>query len=63
MRKALIAALAVSFFTGCSSIPMAQAPQDNVDKQYMAAIEQAAKRYGTQVVWVNLPQKRPTSTQ
>ena len=63
MRKALIAGLAVSFFTGCSSIPMAQAPQDNVDHQYMATIEQAAKRYGTQVVWVNLPQKRLTSTQ
>lgn len=31
MRKALIAALAVSFMAGCSSIQMAQAPQDNVD--------------------------------
>ncbi len=63
MRKALIAALAVSFIAGCSTIPMAQAPQDNVDHRYIAAIEQAAKRYGTQVVWVNLPQKRATVTQ
>lgn len=63
MRKALIAALAVSFIAGCSSIPMAQAPQDTVDHQYMAAVEQAAKRYGTYVVWVNLPQKRATTTQ
>ena len=61
MRKALIAALAVSFIAGCSSIPMSQAPQDNVDHQYVAAVEQAAKRYGTQVVWVNLPQKRATT--
>ena len=63
MRKALIAALAVSFMAGCSSIQMAQAPQDNVDYRYITAVEQAAKRYGTEVVWVNLPQKRPTATQ
>jgi len=63
MKKALGAALAVSLVAGCSSIPVAQAPQDTVDRQYMSAVEQAAKRYGTLVVWVNLPQKRPTSTQ
>ena len=63
MRKALIAALAVSFIAGCSSVSMTQAPQDTVDHQYMAAVEHAAKRYGTQVVWVNLPQKRATVPQ
>ena len=63
MRKALIAALAVSFIAGCSSIPMAQAPQDNVDYQYVAAIEHAARWYGTEVIWFNLPQKRATVTQ
>ncbi len=63
MKKALGAALALSLVAGCSSIPVAQAPEDTVDHQYMSAVEQAAKRYGTLVVWVNLPQKRPTSTQ
>ena len=63
MRKALIAALAVSFIPGCSSVSMTQAPQDTVDHQYIAAVEHAAKRYGTQVVWVNLPQKRATLPQ
>ena len=63
MRKALIAALAVVGVAGCSSMQVAQTPQDNVDHQYMAAVEQAAKRYGTYVVWVNLPQKRETATQ
>lgn len=63
MRKALTAALAVSFIAGCSSVQMAQAPQDNVDYRYITAVEQAAKRYGTEVVWLNLPQKRPTATQ
>lgn len=63
MKKALGAALALSLIAGCSTMPVAQTPQDGVDHQYMAAVEQAAKRYGTYVVWVNLPQKRPTSTQ
>lgn len=63
MRKVLIAALAVSFFAGCSSVPMAPASDDNVDYYYVTVVEQAAKRYGTYVVWVNLPQKRTTSTQ
>jgi uncharacterized protein YceK len=63
MRKALIAALAVSFMAGCSSVQMAQAPEDNADYWYITAVEHAAKRYGTEVVWINLPQKRATSTQ
>ena len=63
MRKALIAALAVSFMAGCSSVQMTQAPEDNVDYLYVTVVENASKRYGTQLLWVNLPQKRPTSTQ
>ena len=63
MRKALIATLAVSFMAGCSSVQMAQAPDDNVDYRYVTVVENASKRYGTYVVWVNLPQKRPTATQ
>ncbi|MEP6609630.1 MAG: hypothetical protein ABJA83_13250 [Burkholderiaceae bacterium] len=63
MRKALIASLAVVLFAGCSSMQVSQPPEDTVDHQYVAAVEQAAKRYGTYVVWVNLPQKRATATQ
>lgn len=63
MRKALIAALAVSFIAGCSSITTAQAPVDNTDYLYITAVERAAKRYGTEVVWLNLPQKREASVQ
>lgn len=63
MRKALIAAVAVSFTAGCSSVQMAQAPEDNVDYVYITVVEQAAKRYGTEVVWVNLPLKRSVATQ
>ena len=63
MRKALIAALAVSFMAGCSSVQMAQAPEDNVDYLYITAVEIAAKRYGTEVVWMNLPLKRQIVTQ
>lgn len=64
MRKALIAALAVSFIAGCSSIPTAQAPvADNTDYHYVTIVERAAKQYGTYVVWLNVPQKREASTQ
>ena len=68
MRKALTAALAVSFMAGCSSIPESQAPAaqnpvDNTDYQYVTIVERAAKQYGTYVVWVNVPQKRSTATQ
>ena len=64
MRKALIAALAVSFIAGCSSIPTAQAPVvDNTDYLYVTIVERASKQYGTHVVWINIPQKREASVQ
>ena len=63
MRKAVTAALVVSFMAGCSSIPVAQAPVDNTDYQYVTIVERAAKQYGTYVVWLNVPQKRSTVTQ
>lgn len=64
MRKALIAALAVSFVAGCSSIPTTQAPLvDNTDYRYVTIVENASKQYGTYVVWINIPQKREASTQ
>ncbi|MEO8188335.1 MAG: hypothetical protein ABI580_13335 [Burkholderiaceae bacterium] len=63
MRKALTAALAVSFIAGCSSISTAQAPVDNTDYLYVTIVEKASKQYGTYVVWVNLPQKRNTATE
>ena len=63
MRKALTVALAVSLMAGCSSIPVTQTQVDNTDYQYVTIVERAAKQYGTYVVWVNVPQKRSTSTQ
>jgi uncharacterized lipoprotein len=58
MKKALMAALAVSFIAGCSSFPSTRVTEDTVDHEYMAAIERAATRYGTAVYWVNVPHKR-----
>ncbi len=63
MRKAAIAALAVWFIAGCSSINPGQGQHHDVDLQYVAAVEQLAKRYGTEVIWLNAPQKRQASTQ
>ncbi len=63
MNRGLIAALAAFLVSGCGSMQMAQSRDETVDYQYMARVEQAAKQYGTQVVWVNPPQKRATATQ
>ncbi|MGH6610281.1 MAG: hypothetical protein ACRECQ_08500 [Burkholderiaceae bacterium] len=63
MNKALMAALAVLLAAGCSSMQVASTQQDTVDREYMSRVDQTAKRYGTQVVWINLPQKRTPATQ
>ena len=63
MRKALMVIAAVSLVGGCSSIPATSTAEETADLHYVARVEQAAKRYGTEVVWINLPQKRTTSTQ
>jgi hypothetical protein len=58
MKKALVAVLAVILVAGCSSMPELTSYDDSVDLLYIARVENAAKHFGTQVVWMNLPQKR-----
>ena len=62
MFRALIAAFAVLTMVGCSTMQSASR-EDTVDREYMAKVQQQAHRYGTQVFWVSLPQKRTTATQ
>jgi hypothetical protein len=54
-----VATLAVTVLgaTGCAT--MKSGPTE-VDTLYMAYVEGAAKRYATQVIWINLP-RRPVS--
>lgn len=63
MIKALVATIVVLAMTGCSSMQQSASRPDPVDREYMAKVQQQADRYGTQVYWINLPQKRATATQ
>ncbi|HSW34461.1 MAG TPA: hypothetical protein VLH36_12690, partial [Steroidobacteraceae bacterium] len=41
--------------SGCATL---QSEPKEVDTAYIAYVEHAAKRYSTQVIWVNLPMRR-----
>ena len=44
---------------GCASVQQPQYdPSADIDVAYVAAVERAAKQFGTQVVWINMPRKR-----
>jgi len=59
MKRHLILISAASLLAaGCSSLPSAPAADNGIDKEKVAAIEGAARRFGVQVYWVNYPQKR-----
>ncbi|MCU0939775.1 MAG: hypothetical protein MUC86_11675 [Burkholderiaceae bacterium] len=45
--------------SGCATL---QSEPKELDTAYIGYVEQAAKRYSTQVIWVNLPM-RPVSDQ
>jgi hypothetical protein len=40
--------------SGCATL---QSEPKELDTAYIAYVEQAAKRYSTQVIWVNLPMR------
>ena len=47
---------------GCASVQQpAYDPSADIDMAYVAAVENAAKRFGTQVLWINMPRKRTTN--
>lgn len=55
----LAAAMTALAFSGCASVQQAQKESvDDVDTMYVAAVERAARQFGTQVYWINMPKKR-----
>lgn len=57
----LTAAAAALAGAGCASIQQSQYDLSaDIDTAYVAAVENAAKRFGTQVLWINMPRKRTT---
>jgi hypothetical protein len=62
MKRTLPALAAAVLSAGCAAIATAPASESEVDMAYVAAVEGAAKRFGTQVIWVNYPRKRAGTT-
>ncbi|QKK03749.1 MAG: hypothetical protein HND55_14395 [Pseudomonadota bacterium] len=55
LRLTLIAALAV-VLAGCASTAQRSASSE-INAQYVAAVEQAAKQGGVEIIWVNPPRR------
>jgi hypothetical protein len=58
MSRVLFAALALAVLGGCSTMKSSYDGEDDMDLEYVAYVEHWAKRYGTQVVWINAPRKQ-----
>jgi uncharacterized protein YceK len=63
MKRILLLLAATALATGCAAIGSSSTADSEIDSAYVAAVEGAAKRFGTQVIWVNYPRKRADSTQ
>lgn len=63
MKRILPVLAATALAAGCATVGTGPAAESEVDAAYVAAVESAAKRFGTQVIWVNYPRKRASSTQ
>lgn len=60
MKRLLVLLTAAVAASGCASVAQQASGNDDVDVQYVAAVERAAKQFGTQIVWINYPRKRTT---
>ena len=59
MKRLLVVLTAVVVTTGCASTSQpGRSELDDVDVAYVSAVERAAQRFGTQIVWINYPRKR-----
>jgi starvation-inducible outer membrane lipoprotein len=50
-------AATVLVLSGCSSLPDSIGANPDVDQAKVSAVENAAQRSGTRVIWVNMPRK------
>jgi hypothetical protein len=61
MKRVLISltvAAAALASVGCATVQPQPDPNADIDMSYVNAVERAAKQFGTQVVWINMPRKR-----
>lgn len=58
MSRLVIVLAMVLATAGCASLSSSPGAASEVDAAYVAYVENAAKRFGTTVIWVNYPQRR-----
>lgn len=63
MKRILLLLATTVLATGCAALGGgSNTAESDVDTAYVAAIEGAAKRFGTQIIWVNYPRKSTSPT-
>ncbi|MFZ5538961.1 MAG: hypothetical protein ACOY5V_04375 [Pseudomonadota bacterium] len=63
MKRITVLLAATALASGCAALGSGSTAESEIDTAYVAAVEGAAKRFGTQVIWVNYPRKSVSSTQ
>lgn len=58
----LLAVAGAALLASCASAPATTSADNEIDYAKMAQIERAARVFGTQVIWINLPTKRTDAT-
>jgi hypothetical protein len=59
MTKIWLGATVIALTAGCGTLQSSYSAYNDVDVEYVAVVEQAARRTGAQVVWLNFPRKPP----
>ena len=62
-RLAAVAATLGAALLGSGCASLSASPPTEVDALYVARVEQAARRMGTSVVWLNYPQRTRTANE
>jgi uncharacterized protein YceK len=58
MKRICLVLAMTALVGGCGTLQSSYNPQDDVDVDYIAAVEQGARRHGANVIWINTPRKR-----
>ncbi|MCX8115310.1 MAG: hypothetical protein N3D71_09595 [Burkholderiaceae bacterium] len=62
MKRIPVLLAATAIVSGCAALGSGSTAESEIDSAYVAAVESAAKRFGTQVIWVNYPRKSASPT-
>lgn len=57
MRKLLITAAIALAASGCATQQGAYTPSTEIDADYVASVENNARRFGTKIYWLEMPRR------